>query len=85
MVNETENGRLDADIIFGVLTDVSKFLDHFGVLATIFTKSPFVDQNEIQFKMNDPVLFSIICPLIFHEIRMKRQRSKSRIEFSLKL
>ena len=28
LVNQTENGRLDADIIFEVLTDVSKFLDH---------------------------------------------------------
>ena len=28
LVNQTENGRLDADIIFGVLTDVSKFLNH---------------------------------------------------------
>ena len=45
---------------------------HFGLVATIF-KSPFVDQNEIQFEMNDPVLFSIFCPLIFHDIRMKRQ------------
>ena len=39
-----------------------------------------MDQNEIQFEMNDPVLFSIFCLLIFHDIRMKRQRSKSRTE-----
>ena len=39
-----------------------------------------MDQNEIQFEMNDPVLFSIFYLLIFHDIRMKRQRSKSRTE-----
>ena len=44
MVKLTENGHLDVDIIFAVLTDVSKFFDHFGVLVTIF-KSPFVDEK----------------------------------------
>ena len=41
LVNQTKNGRLDVDIIFAVLTEVSKFLGHFGILATIFKIESF--------------------------------------------